>query len=110
MAKKKIQTKKVTGESAAQRARFKQGDKFIQLAAKHFKIFKQYREAHLQYLEQLEIILKGWKNQPLSKTKIKELMKNEKDNFNDTVIKDMEKFLNKKNTLKQLIKKIKGGK
>tara|TARA_X000000368_G_scaffold243371_1_gene192391 strand:- start:347 stop:502 length:156 start_codon:yes stop_codon:yes gene_type:complete len=50
------------------------------------------------------------KNKPLSKTKIKELMKNEKDNFNDTVIKDMEKFLNKKNTLKQLIKKIKGKK
>ena len=110
MAKKKTQTTKVTSERAAQRARFKQGDKFIQLAAKHFKIFKQYREAHLQYLEQLEIILKGWKNQPLSKTKIKELMKNEKDNFNDTVIKDMEKFLNKKNTLKQLIKKIKGKK
>ena len=37
-------------------------------------------------------------------------MKNEKDNFNDTVIKDMEAFLNKKNTLKQLIKKIKGKK
>ena len=110
MAKKKTQTKKVTGERAAQRARAKQGDKFIQLAAKHFKIFKQYREAHLQYLEQLEIILKGWKNKPLSQTKIKELMKNEKDNFNDTVIKDMEKFLNKKNTLKQLIKKIKGKK
>tara|TARA_B100001250_G_C19681886_1_gene736224 strand:- start:671 stop:1003 length:333 start_codon:yes stop_codon:yes gene_type:complete len=110
VAKKKTQTKKVTRENAAQRARTKQGDKFIQLAAKHFKIFKQYREAHLQYLEQLEKILKGWKNKPLSKTKIKELMKNEKDNFNDTVIKDMEKFLNKKNTLKQLIKKIKGGK
>ena len=46
MAKAPILT---TGERAAQRARAKQGDKFIQWAAKHFKIFKQYREAHLQY-------------------------------------------------------------
>tara|TARA_Y100001970_G_scaffold250591_1_gene322478 strand:+ start:589 stop:723 length:135 start_codon:yes stop_codon:yes gene_type:complete len=36
-----------TRERAAQRARAKQADKFIQFAAKHFKIFKQYREAHL---------------------------------------------------------------
>ena len=73
----------------------KNAEKMIELYGKARKIHRQYKKAYMDYLKQLVKMFES-NNEPITKKKKRELIKAEKDFLNDTIIKDTEKFLNKK--------------
>ena len=73
----------------------KNAEKMIELYGKASKIHRQYRKAYMDYLKQLVKMFES-NNEPITKKKKRELIEAEKDFLNDTIIKDTEKFLDKK--------------